>query len=69
MISIGFVAMFGPQTMCQNQVYYTKEVERPAVLEPFVSITPQIDVMNSMRMLTLKEAASEQATDARHQKM
>lgn len=68
MISIGFAAMFGPQPMCQNQVYYTKEVEKPAVLEPFVSITPQIDAMNSMRMLSLKEAASEQAMDARQQK-
>jgi FAD/FMN-containing dehydrogenase len=67
MISVGFAAMFGPQAMCQNQVYYTREVEKPAVLEPFVSITPQVDAMNSMRMMTLKEAASEQASDARHQ--
>ncbi|KAF2263626.1 FAD-binding domain-containing protein [Lojkania enalia] len=52
MISTGFAAMFGPQPMCQNQVYYTKEVEKPAVLEPFVSITPQIDSMSSMRMLS-----------------
>ena len=50
MISIGFASMFRPQAMCQNQVYYTKEVEKPAVLKPFVSITPQIDAMNSMRM-------------------
>jgi hypothetical protein len=44
-----------------NQVYYTQEVEKPEVLEPFVSVQPQIEVMNSMRMLDLKEAAGEQA--------
>jgi hypothetical protein len=68
MISIGFAAQFGPQAMCQNQLYYTQEVEKPAVLEPFVSISPQIDALNSMRMLGLKEAASEQASDAMGQK-
>lgn len=70
MISKGFApSLFGPQAMCQNQVYYTQKVDQPpAVLEPFVSVVPQIDQMNSMRALTLKEAASEQATDARQQK-
>lgn len=69
MISIGFAAQFGPQPMCQNQIYYTQEVDQsPAVLEPFVSVTPQIDQMNSMRALTLKEAASEQSMDAKQQK-
>ncbi|KAF2472309.1 FAD-binding domain-containing protein [Lindgomyces ingoldianus] len=61
MISAGFSHLFGPQAMCMNQVYYTQEVEKPDVLEPFVSVSPQIDSMNSMRMMTLKEAASEQA--------
>lgn len=65
MISVGFAAQFGSQAMCQNQVYYTQGVEKPAVLEPFVSMVPQIDAMNSMRMMTLKEAASEQASDAK----
>jgi hypothetical protein len=68
MISVGFAAQFGPQAMCMNQLYYTKEVEKPAVLEPFVSVQPQIDAMNTMRMMTLKEAASEQASDARQTK-
>jgi FAD/FMN-containing dehydrogenase len=63
MISIGYAAQFG-QTMCQNQTYVTREVEKPAVLEPFTSIQPQVDQLNSMRLMTLKEAASEQASDA-----
>ena len=46
---------------CINQLYYTREVEKPAVLEPFVNVQPQIDPMNSMRMLTLKDAANKQA--------
>lgn len=69
MISVGFAAQFGPQAMCQNQLYYTQTVDKPlAVLEPFVSVTPQIDAMNSMRVLSLKEAASEQSSDAMQQK-
>lgn len=44
-----------------NQVYYTREVERPDVLEPFVSVQPQIEAMNSLRMMSLVDAAREQA--------
>ncbi|KAH8586118.1 hypothetical protein B0O99DRAFT_695797 [Bisporella sp. PMI_857] len=66
MISIGYTAQFG-QVVCQNQLYYTQEVENPPVLEPFTAIYPQIDALNSMRMLTLKDAASEQASDAKDQ--
>lgn len=47
-----------------NQAYYTREVEKPEVLEPFVNIQPQIDAMNSMRMVNLKDAANEQAKQA-----
>jgi hypothetical protein len=47
-----------------NQVYYTREVERPAVLEPFVSVQPQVEPLNTMRMMTLKEAANEQASQS-----
>lgn len=57
--SVAFAALGGHLGM--NQLYYTREVEKPAVLEPFANIQPQIDVMNSMRMLTLKDAANEQA--------
>ncbi|PVH99983.1 FAD-binding domain-containing protein [Periconia macrospinosa] len=60
MISIGYAAQFG-QTMCQNQLYYTQEVEKPAILEPFTAIQPQVDQLYSMRMLNLKDAATEQA--------
>jgi hypothetical protein len=50
--------------LCMNQVYYTREVERPAVLEPFVSVQPQFEPLNTMRMMTLKEAANEQASQS-----
>jgi hypothetical protein len=47
MISVRFAAMFRPRAMCQNQVYYTREVDwPPAVLEPFVGVEPQIEQMN-----------------------
>lgn len=61
MISIGYAAQFG-QTMCQNQVYYTQSIEKPEVLEPFTAIEPQVTQLNSMRLQSLKEAASEQAS-------
>jgi hypothetical protein len=60
MISTGFAGAFGNQIMCQNQLYYTQAVDRPAVLEPFTSVQPQIDQLNSMRLKTLPEAAKEQ---------
>ena len=63
MISIGYAAQFG-QTMCQKQVYYTQNFEKPAVLEPFTAIEPQVDQLNSMRLQSLQEAASEQASVA-----
>ncbi|KAK2868015.1 hypothetical protein FQN49_003243 [Arthroderma sp. PD_2] len=62
MISIGYTAQFG-QTMCMNQVYYTQAVEKPAVLEPFTEIQPQLDALNSMRVMGLKDSAKEQAAD------
>lgn len=63
MISIGYAAAFG-MIACQNQLYYTQEVtETPAVLEPFTAIQPQIDALNSMRVLNLTSAAGEQAAD------
>ena len=63
MVSQGFSDAFAALGghFCMNQLYYTREVEKPAVLEPFVGVQPQIDAMNSMRMLTLKDAANEQA--------
>jgi hypothetical protein len=67
MISIGYSSQLGG-ILCQNQLYYTQEVtSNPPVLKPFTDITPQIDSLNSMRNLTLKSAAGEQAGDARNQ--
>ncbi|KAH9988007.1 hypothetical protein F4779DRAFT_624119 [Xylariaceae sp. FL0662B] len=48
MISIGFAAIFGPQNMCQNQVYCTQGIDMSPVLQPFTAIQPQIDQMNSL---------------------
>jgi hypothetical protein len=66
MLSQGYSGLFAELGghFCMNQLYYTREVEKPEVLEPFVSIQPQIDPMNSMRMMNLKEAADEQAAHA-----
>lgn len=63
MISQGFSDAFADLGghFCLNQLYYTREVEKPVVLEPFVTVQPQIDAMNSMRILTLTDAANEQA--------
>ncbi|KAK8064571.1 hypothetical protein PG994_007209 [Apiospora phragmitis] len=47
-----------------SQAYYTQEVEKPAVLEPFTNTQPQIDALNSMRMTDLVSAAEEQAKQA-----
>lgn len=44
-----------------NTVYYTKDVQNLAFLGPFTSIQPQIAQFNSLRMMTLTEAGSEQS--------
>ncbi|KAK7946227.1 uncharacterized protein PG986_010548 [Apiospora aurea] len=64
MISTGYAAMFGPQMMCQNQVYHNHPEENPTVLQPFTSLSPQLDQLNSMRVLSLTESAKEQAGDS-----
>jgi hypothetical protein len=66
MVSQGYSGVFADLGghFCMNQLYYTREVEKPEVLEPFVSVQPQIEPMNSMRMLNLKEAANEQAAQS-----
>jgi hypothetical protein len=63
MFSQGFSGAFADLGghFCMNQLYYTREVEKPAVLDPFVNVQPQIDPMNPMRMLNLRDAANEQA--------
>jgi len=57
--SVAFAALGGH--FCMNQLYYTREVEKPEVLAPFANVESQVEAMNSMRMLDLKEAAGEQA--------
>jgi hypothetical protein len=42
MISIGYAAQFG-QIMCQNQVYYTQPLGKPAVLQPFTAVQPLLE--------------------------
>ncbi len=63
-ISIGYGAMFGPQAICQNQVYCTKGLEKSPVLKPFTAIQPQISKLNSIRLLTLVDAVKEQEKDS-----
>lgn len=63
MISLFFAAQFG-QPMGLNQLYYPRKVESPPVLDPFVKVQPQLDQLNSMRMVNLKDAAAEQAAMA-----
>lgn len=70
MISLFFaeelaVGMGLDQALGLNQAYYTQEVEKPPVLDPFVAMQPQIDQLNSMKMTTLVGAAGEQASMAR----
>lgn len=61
MISLGYAAQF-KANMCLNTVYYTKDVaEAPPVLAPFTNIQPQVQQLNSLRRLTLTEAAAGQA--------
>ena len=63
MISLFYAVQFGA-TMGLNQAYYTKEVENPPVLDPFTTMQPQLADYSKMRMITLKEAAAEQAAMA-----
>ncbi|OTA92711.1 hypothetical protein M434DRAFT_396272 [Hypoxylon sp. CO27-5] len=63
MISLGYTAMFGLEPVAMNQVYYTQEVEKPSALDIFTNVKPQIDSLNTMRMMTLVEASREQAGD------
>lgn len=51
-------------TLCMNQVCYTGVTEAaaaPEVLDPFVKVSPQVEQLNSVRALTLKDTAGEQA--------
>jgi hypothetical protein len=65
MISIAYSASFAAfgGSFGLNQVYYTRQDGKgPAVLAPFTNIQPQIDQLNSVRNVTLVEAALEQTS-------
>ncbi|XXH06062.1 hypothetical protein Hte_012507 [Hypoxylon texense] len=59
-LSIGYSARMGGN-MCMNTVYYTQNVENPAVLEPFTTVQPQINQPSTPKTLTLTQMAAQQA--------
>lgn len=61
-ISIGYAAQFGA-TMCLNTVYYTQGgvTETPPALAAFTNIQPQVAQLNTLKQVTLTEAAAGQA--------
>ena len=61
MLSIGFAGAMSKEPLGLNQLYYTKPVDSPQVLEPFTSVQPQIDTMNTMKIKTLSEVVAEQS--------
>ncbi|KAF7531134.1 hypothetical protein G7054_g9189 [Neopestalotiopsis clavispora] len=63
MMSLGYTALFGPVPVGMNQMYYTREVEKPPVLDVFTSVKSQIPGLNTMRMMNLAEASNEQSGD------
>ncbi|KUI67310.1 Bifunctional solanapyrone synthase [Cytospora mali] len=67
MISTGYASQF-KTNMCLNTVYYTKEAtEAPSALVPFTHIQPQLPQLNSLRPLSLTEAAAGQAAGVSNQ--
>ncbi|CAG9983686.1 unnamed protein product [Clonostachys byssicola] len=57
-------------TVGLNQVYYTAPTaEPPQVLKPFTDVQPQFDVLNSMRNMTLVDAANELTPNTKHQRV
>lgn len=71
MLSIGYSASYMQLggTLCMNSVYHTGaraagDDGAPAVLDPFVRVSPQVEQLNSIRSLTLRDAAGEQAAQS-----
>ncbi|KAI1273033.1 hypothetical protein F5Y07DRAFT_378185 [Xylaria sp. FL0933] len=62
MLSIAYAQVFGNgnDVICLNQVYYTQPVEDPPALAPFTHIEPQRTEMNTMKIQTLVQSATEQ---------
>ncbi|KAJ2994293.1 hypothetical protein NUW58_g1592 [Xylaria curta] len=61
MMSIGFAGALSPVPVGLNTVYFAQAVDNPPVLDPFVSVDTKIDQFSSVRIQTLKEAATDQA--------
>lgn len=76
MVNLGYSAQFGDNMMGLNQVYYTGadaasvygiqdsetgKISVPPMLKPFTSVESQLDQLNSLRIMTLMEGATEHA--------
>ncbi|KAI1405345.1 FAD-binding domain-containing protein [Hypoxylon fuscum] len=79
MVNLGYSAQFGDHMMGLNQVYYTGadassaygvkdsetgKISVPPMLKPFTSVKAQVDQLNSLRIMTLMEGATEHAVMA-----
>ena len=66
MVSMGYSSAFSNRGrhLCMNQLYCTRGVEKPTVLDAFVNVQSQVDKLNSMRILTLQDAADEQPSQS-----
>ncbi|KAI1360158.1 hypothetical protein F5Y08DRAFT_343948 [Xylaria arbuscula] len=64
MLSIAYAQVFGNgnDVLCLNQVYYTQPEQDPPALAPFTNIEPQRKEMNTMKIQTLVQAATEQTS-------
>ncbi|KAK4202423.1 hypothetical protein QBC40DRAFT_169399 [Triangularia verruculosa] len=66
-LSIGYSSQFS-QFACQSQLFYTgadANENIPDVLRPWADMHPQIEQLNSVRLMTLKEAVAEQPAEAK----
>ncbi|KAK6203910.1 hypothetical protein LQW54_008603 [Pestalotiopsis sp. IQ-011] len=76
MVNLGYSKQFGDNMMGLNQVYYTGQdaaelygansedtgkARIPPMLEPFTSVQPQIEQLNSFKIQTLVQGATEHA--------
>lgn len=66
-LSIGYSSQFA-QFACQSQLSYTgadATESMPEVLKPWADRHPQIEQLNSVRLMTLREAVSEQPAESK----
>lgn len=66
-LSIGYSSQFA-QFACQSQLSYTgvdATESMPEVLKPWADRQPQIEQLNSVRLMTLREAVSEQPAESK----